>query len=143
MDKILIALDDSEFSKRAAAEGFKLAKRLGAHVALVFVIDRALTLGDPDAGYTSHEIMEKLKEEAQETLDKVMHQHPDHDKIYQFTPLGDPEKEIVSMAEEWGAEMIVMGTHGRSGLLHALMGSVAEHVLRKSKVPVLVVPNRD
>ena len=50
---------------------------------------------------------------------------------------------ILQQAEEWGAELIVVGTHGRSGLYHFLMGSVAEHVARKSACPVLIVPNKD
>ena len=49
---------------------------------------------------------------------------------------------ILQQAEEWKADLIVIGTHGRGGLYHFLMGSVAEHVARKSACPVLIVPNK-
>jgi nucleotide-binding universal stress UspA family protein len=52
---------------------------------------------------------------------------------------GDPAQEILTAAEELEASMIVMGTHGREGLAHLILGSVAERVLRKSSVPVLSV----
>lgn len=52
---------------------------------------------------------------------------------------GDPATEILAAAEELKASMIVMGTHGRQGLAHLILGSVAERVLRKSSVPVLSV----
>jgi universal stress protein A len=54
---------------------------------------------------------------------------------------GAPDTEIVARARETGAELIIMGTHGRSGLAHALFGSVSERVLRHSPCPLLVVPN--
>jgi nucleotide-binding universal stress UspA family protein len=53
---------------------------------------------------------------------------------------GGAEDEILAVAEEQGVDLIVVGTHGRHGLKRALLGSVAESVLRDAKVPVLVVP---
>jgi nucleotide-binding universal stress UspA family protein len=58
------------------------------------------------------------------------------------TLIGRPEAEIVARATETGAQLIVMGTHGRSGLAHALLGSVAERVVQHSPCPVLIVPRR-
>ena len=54
--------------------------------------------------------------------------------------LGDPVRRILSMADELDCAMIVMGTHGRTGLAHLLIGSVAEKVMRQSRRPVLTVP---
>lgn len=56
--------------------------------------------------------------------------------------LGDPVEDILAVAHEIDAAMIVMGTHGRTGLAHLLIGSVAEKVMRKSRRPVLTVPGR-
>jgi nucleotide-binding universal stress UspA family protein len=53
---------------------------------------------------------------------------------------GTPYREIVRVAEEWGAQLIVMGTHGRSGFAHLLLGSVAERVVRKAPCAVMSVP---
>jgi nucleotide-binding universal stress UspA family protein len=57
--------------------------------------------------------------------------------------VGDPAVEITSYARRIGAELIVVGTHGRTGIRRALLGSVAELVLRKARCPVLVVPSPD
>jgi len=57
-----------------------------------------------------------------------------------FAPAGEVKKTVLRMAEEWDAQLIVAGTHGRKGLNRLLMGSMAEGVLRGSKVPVFIVP---
>ncbi|MNW06035.1 hypothetical protein D3C71_2023740 [compost metagenome] len=49
---------------------------------------------------------------------------------------------IIQQSDEWGSNLIVIGTYGRTGIYHFLMGSVAEHVARKSACPVLIVPNK-
>jgi nucleotide-binding universal stress UspA family protein len=54
---------------------------------------------------------------------------------------GEPAAEIVALAEREHADLIVLGTHGRSGLAHVLLGSVAERVLRRARCPVLAVPH--
>jgi nucleotide-binding universal stress UspA family protein len=56
--------------------------------------------------------------------------------------VGKPDAEIVARASSTGAQLIVMGTHGRSGLAHALLGSIAERVVQHSPCPVLIVPRR-
>ena len=59
-----------------------------------------------------------------------------------FVRLGAPWEEILSVATERGADLVVVGTHGRRGFAHALMGSVAERVVRLSTIPVLTVRSR-
>jgi nucleotide-binding universal stress UspA family protein len=59
-----------------------------------------------------------------------------------FIPEGLPTKDIIKTAEIWEADLIVMGTHGRTGLMHLLVGSVAEHIIRHSKIPVMVIPSK-
>ena len=49
---------------------------------------------------------------------------------------------LLKVADEWAADLIVMGTHGRTGLSHILMGSIAEHVVRHAKIPVLIIPSK-
>jgi len=63
-------------------------------------------------------------------------------EILKFMPEGHPTKDILKTAEIWEADLIVMGTHGRTGLLHLLVGSVAEYIVRHSKIPVMVVPSK-
>ena len=71
------------------------------------------------------------------------------DKIFKNTPVksfikkGIPYKAIIETAEQWGADIIVMGTHGRKGIPHLILGSVAEDVIRHSKKTVVVIPIAD
>ena len=62
------------------------------------------------------------------------------DEVVRFTPEGFPTNEIINTAKEWDADLIVIGTHGRTGLAHLLEGSVAEHVIKHTSIPVMVVP---
>jgi len=138
--KILIAIDDSAHSLRAAKAGFALARSTGAEVALVFVVNKSKEVINADIGITAAESRSILLLEAEKTIEQFARMYGDAGKVYRFTPEGLPEKEIVNMAREWEADLIVLGTHARSGLQRILTGSVAEYVIRHSRVPVLVVP---
>jgi nucleotide-binding universal stress UspA family protein len=137
--KILIAVDSSEYSLSAAKTGIDLARQLSAQLALIFVVDNARTIHSADAGITPEESIVILKKEAQETLDQIIRMFHVTNSI-KFMPEGHPTEDIIKTAEIWNADLIVLGTHGRTGLIHLLKGSVVEHVLRQSKIPVMVVP---
>lgn len=137
--KIIIAVDSSAYSLAAAKKGIALANQLSARLAFVFVIDKARTIHSSDTGIDPEEAMVVLKKEAEQTLDQLSTMYQAHDPV-KFMPEGSAREDIIKTAENWGADLIVMGTHGRSGLLHFLTGSVAEHVIRHSKIPVMVVP---
>lgn len=138
--KIMIAVDGSPYSLRAAKKGFELAYRLEAQVALVYVIDSSRDVGNPDTGITSEQLSAVIKREVTGTLDQLEKSY--HGKgLEKFMPEGYPVyKQIIRQAEVWQADLIVMGTHGRTGLEHLLVGSVAEHVMRNTEMPVFVVP---
>ena len=139
--KILIAVDSSEYSLTAAKKGLELAQQLQATVALLFVIDRSRVIHNSDVGILPEEAFETLKEEARQTLGQISALY-DGEAVTKFMPEGRPTEDIITTAEGWNADLIVMGTHGRTGLMHLLIGSIAEHVLRHSKIPVLVVPSK-
>ncbi len=63
-------------------------------------------------------------------------------KVWTFIEEGKPFEVILKVAEEWQADWIVIGTHGRKGFSHLLMGSVAEKVIRHSTRPLFVIPTR-
>jgi len=140
--KILIAVDNSEHSLIAAKKGMELAHQLKATVALLFVIDRTRIIHSSDTGIFVEEAISVLKNEAETTLDRLTAMYGSNE-ITRFTPDGTPTEDIIKTADSWDADLIVMGTHGRTGLLHLLLGSIAEHVLRHSKIPVLVVPSKN
>lgn len=138
-EKILIAVDSSEYSMNAARKGLELAHQLKAKAALLYVVDTSKAMGNIDAGVFPEEALIVLKKEAEQTLDQLAKMY-NGNELMKFMPTGHPTEDILKTAETWKADLIVMGTHGRTGLKHLLMGSVAEYIIHHSKVPVLIVP---
>lgn len=137
--KILIAVDSSEYAMRAAKKGLQLAHQLNADTALLFVVDKSKAMGNVDAGIFPDEALMVLKREVEQTLDQLARMY-NGKNLVKLMPEGHPTEDIIKTAETWGADLLVVGTHGRTGLVHLLMGSVAEYLVRHSKIPVMVVP---
>lgn len=137
--KILIAVDSSEYSMKAARKGLELAHQLNAKAALIYVVDKSKAMGNIDAGIMSEEALLVLKKEAEQTLDQLAAMYSGKE-LMKFMPEGRPTEDILNTAKVWEADLIVMGTHGRTGLKELLMGSVATYVLHHSKIPVMIVP---
>lgn len=138
--KILIAVSSSAFSLKAAKAGFDLAHALDAEVGLLYVIDRSKESMNVETGATMEQSEMVLLKEAQETIEQLIKMYNGAKQLFKFTPTGLPKEEILNTAKEWEADIIVMGTHGRTGLSHFFSGSIAEHVVRHACVPVLVIP---
>jgi nucleotide-binding universal stress UspA family protein len=138
--KILIAVNSSPCSLKAGKVGFQLAHVLDAEVAILFVVDRTKESVSVETGPTREQSEMILLKEAQETIEQLVKMYNGAKAIYKFTPEGFPKEEILNTAKEWEADIIVMGTHGRTGLSHFFQGSVAEHVVRHACVPVMVIP---
>lgn len=81
-----------------------------------------------------------LLKEAEETIDQLIKMYNGTKKLYRFTPEGFPKEEILNIAKDWEADLIVMGTHGRSGLSRFFSGSISEHTAKHASVPVLIIP---
>lgn len=140
--KILIAVDSSEYSMKAAKKGLELAHQLHTKTALLFVVDTSKAMGNIDAGIMPQQALIVLKKEAEQTLDELAAMY-NGNELMKFMPEGShPAEDIIKTAENWEADLIVIGTHGRTGLLHLFMGSIAENVIRLSKIPVMVVPSK-
>jgi nucleotide-binding universal stress UspA family protein len=138
--KILIAVNSSAFSLKAAKTGFSLAQAVAGEVALVYVIDRSKETVNIEAGPTRQESEMLLLKEATETLDQLVKMYQGSNNVFKFMPEGFPKEEIINTAKEWEADVIVMGTHGRTGLSHLVKGNLAEYIIRHSGIPVLVIP---
>lgn len=140
--RVLIAVDTGLEADEVAQMGFHLARNLNAEAALVSVIEEYVPIaGEPEVSAVSGIDVEKIrKEEAVKILDQLAVKFGNGAKVEQFTPEGDPQKEIIEAADKWAADLIVTGTHGRKGLGHLILGSVAEYVVRNSIVPVMVIP---
>lgn len=139
--KILIPTDGSEPSQKAVQHGLTLAKEMNASVSALYV-GEVMHIPSPVPGpvpIMMEEQGEVLREAGQKIVDDVVEKGK---KIgVTVTPMvviGHPADQIIKQAEDY--DLVVMGTMGKSGLSHLLMGSVAEKVVRHSPVPVLVVP---
>lgn len=146
--KILIAVDDSPQSERAAQYGFFLGKSMDAHVALLNVMDPPASTysGDPLLGQqplVMPEIASMQEEASKSILERLSSLWTGSHNLFTFTKVGTPRVEILATAEEWQADLIILGTHGRTGFDHFISGSVAEGVARRSLCPVLIVPHKD
>ncbi len=136
--KILISVDDGPTAEKVALKGFHLGQQLKAELALLSVINTSLLI-TPD-GISASEMAEVLNKDFQKChqmlTDNIFKNH----KVWKFIEKGKPVEMILKIAEEWDADMIVIGTHGRTGINHLLVGSYAESLLHKSKIPVTVIP---
>jgi nucleotide-binding universal stress UspA family protein len=135
---ILVATDFSDASTLALEYARVLAQRFGAGFRVVHVVETpvpaAASLYVPDVSA----VAEKAVAEAQQRLTNVL-ATLDGDEVLGQVLVGHAAKKIVEYAADHDVDVIVMGTHGRSGLAHLLMGSVAERVVRTAPCPVLTV----
>jgi universal stress protein A len=134
--KILIAVDEQPVSVRAAEVGSELARALGGDVALVHVNDPAYPV---DTGIPPPVLMARAKEDSKILLAGFSQRLALPASTLEFVETGAPAATIVRAAKEWPADLIVIASHGRSGVRRALLGSVAEGVMRSAPCPVLVV----
>jgi len=131
---ILVPTDFSTASDAALPHAEALAKQKSASLLILHVEETPLAYGGGELYYG-------LPEPTSERILAMLEQVRPSDPTVAFThrlTMGDPAGEIVRIAAEEGVEMIVLGTHGRSGMTRMLMGSVAEAVVRRAPCPVLV-----
>lgn len=133
--KILHPTDYSEASGPAFRVACSLARDFDAQLVICHVSP------PPLSAVESGVLVEIPTGEAEEMRAKLEAVKPDNPRLRVTHKLlrGDPAAEIVRYAGESGADLIVVGTHGRGGVSRLLMGSVAEHVLRKAPCPVVTV----
>jgi nucleotide-binding universal stress UspA family protein len=136
--KILIAIDDTDSAEMIALNGLQLANQFHAEIGLVSIVNSLLPINFDDATPREiEEIIDNYNNIAQQNvINKVFKDVP----VKRFVELGKPSEAINKIAEEWHADIIVMGTHGRKGLSHFFIGSVAEEVMRHSKRAMVVIP---
>jgi nucleotide-binding universal stress UspA family protein len=134
--KILIAVDSGPIAARAFDLGMGLAKEVGAELGLITVVD-SIRLAAPSVDAAALQLLPLAREEARQLLDKMVAKSGGQAKAFQSE--GAPGDEIVAAAKSFGADLIVIGSHGRGGIGRVLMGSVAEAVMRHAPCPVLVV----
>lgn len=137
---ILVPVDFSEYAEHALDYAIALARKLDARVHLLNVIGIP-ALGVPELGVAlSASMMESIVKDNQAALDKLASARRAKAPIGEvMLRTGDARDMILRACEEVNADMIVMGTHGRRGVSRALLGSVAESIVRTAPCPVLTI----
>jgi universal stress protein A len=138
---ILAPTDFSDYSKKAISDAFELARTFGAKLSLLHVIEAPPY---PIEGFAPSavgaDLLGDLERRASTELAQVL---PDAQEatveVTRAVAIGSPSQKIVETAEAEHVDLIVMATHGRTGLSHLLIGSVAERVVRTAPCPVLTI----
>ena len=140
---ILVAIDDSAASRRGLAEALRLARAEHAKLWLVHVLDDSYLGASADMGADYPHIVRRMKTRGQRLLARATaRSRASHVAARTRMPeilTGRAGEEIVRQARLVGADLIVLGTHGRRGLKRLVLGSDAEDVVRTAPVPVLLV----
>ena len=140
--RIMVPVDGSETSRKALQEAIKLARQFGARLKLVHVVENARVF---DAeGMVDYAALREIAVKGGEQILARAQEMAEQAGITVETALleagGDRnENVIVTEARQWLAELVVIGTHGRSGISRLLFGSVAEGVVRGATMPVLLI----
>jgi universal stress protein A len=146
LKKVLIAIDFSQPSREALEVGLDLATEAGAKVSVLYVVE---PIDYASIGYlggvpmATQSILDAHLAAARKEMERFRAR-----KLARFPGatalirIGHPADEIVAVGGGGRSNLIVVGTHGRSGMAHLLLGSVAERVVRRARCPVLVVPGR-
>ena len=139
--RLLVADDGSEPGAAALHEAIRLAKSDGGELHIVFVAFHPKTFGHPMVNLVAAE--EALQAEGRDVLVRAA-QEVSAAGVTATTALvtadrGSIASTLLAEAEQWHADLIVMGTHGRRGLGRVVIGSVAESLLRAASLPVLLV----
>ena len=146
LSRILHPTDFSQNAKAAQAYACQLAEQNGAELHLLHIFpDPGYLVAQPEfAVAIPGEDWEDLRRAAERNLETALESEWKNKlKVVTATRKGSPFLEIIRYAQEQNIDLIVMGTHGRTGLSHLVIGSVAENVVRKAKCPVLTVHPAD
>ena len=139
--RILFPTDFSENARYAQDYACALAEQFQADLHVLYVMqDLALVMPEPGVMFAIPALSpEEAEQTASRALAEIVHPQWPQAKIHRSTRRGTPYVEIVRYAAEHQIDLIVLGTHGRSAVPHALLGSVAEKVVRSAGCPVLTV----
>ena len=145
--KILVAVDGSTASAKGLREALRLARAEGARLFILHVVDEYPAFAALDgmmAGAPGADLVPAMKEGGKRVLARAQATAAKHNvkakAILREMLSGPAAYPIVREAKKVGADLIVLGTHGRTGFSHFMLGSVAEKLVRFSPVPVLTVP---
>jgi nucleotide-binding universal stress UspA family protein len=141
-ERILVCLDGSDLAEQMLPYAIEIARRFGSRLTLLEVTAPPSAVVEPTTGYyhaTSPKEVQDSEEEAAGYLEKVAEPLQSRGLDIEYLTLpGSPGRTIVEYAEENEIDLIILGSHGRSGFSRFAFGSIADYVLKQSGRPVLV-----
>jgi nucleotide-binding universal stress UspA family protein len=153
--KILIGVDDSKYAQNATKYGFKLAEILEANVGLLNILepiailtsgtgaDEILGTSIQGVDFPDVDLVRAQTEISDNIIEGTIKKYAGKTQVTRFNEYGSTGEGIIKCSLEFKADIIVIGTHERTGLDRLFSGSVAEYVVRHSTIPVLVVPMKE
>lgn len=142
LKKIMVPIDFSNCSRKALAYAIPLAKQFQAEIILLSVTERFPPLAEAPP-FDSNLVQEEANARTKTELRKLQRELPDEVHAHVAIGIGHPHSQIVAKAKALHVDLIVISTHGRTGLRHVFMGSTAERVVRYAPCPVLVVREKE
>ncbi len=141
VQRILVPIDFSEHSKHALQYAVSFAKQFGSELLLIHVVEQQVYPADLSFGQIVVPGFEReLRDHAKKELDGLIKSSTVKGiKVHAIVESGKPFLEILDAAEDEEIDLIIIATHGHTGVEHLLFGSTAEKVVRKASCPVLVV----
>lgn len=141
MTTIVCAIDFSEHSARALDHALGLAKRLGGKVVAVHAWQLPVYAVPDGVAVFGPDVVAEITDGLQKQLSKALEAHRVEGVALEGRLVaGAPVEAVLEVAGELGADYVVVGTHGRTGVARLVIGSVAERMVRLSPIPVIVVP---
>lgn len=138
LKKILVPVDFSKCSVKALQYAIPFANQFHAELTLLHVIPPVVVMQTPDIG-TAPGLIQESAEIAKQNLEDLCRSVDDSIVTKGVLRNGSPHVEIIDTADELDIDLIILSTHGRTGLSHILLGATAEKVVRRARCPVLIV----
>ncbi|SDS40167.1 universal stress protein [Christiangramia echinicola] len=152
MKKVLIGVDYNPRSEKVTRDGYELARKLGARVCLIHVLADVSYYGVNYPSFMGYEgynemqvdinVISELREVAKNFLNTAA-EHLEDPSVETHLADGPTSSTILDYADEWNADLIVLGTHSHSVLEKVLMGTTASRILERTKIPVYLIPVKD
>ena len=139
--KVLVPIDFSDYSKSALKYAVNFVKQFNAELILIYVVEPVIYPPDFSMGQIAIPSVDlEMDKRAVEELTKLAQKEIPHEvKVYSVVKTGKPFIEIIETAAEENVDLIIIATHGHTGVEHILFGSTAEKVVRKAPCPVLTL----
>ena len=139
--KVLVPIDFSDYSKNSLRYAVNFAKDFNAKIILVYVVEPVIYPPDFSMGQIAiPSVGLELDKRAEDELDRLAtNEIPAGVEVKKIVKTGKPFVEIIETAEEENVDLIIIATHGHTGVEHILFGSTAEKVVRKAPCPVLTL----